>query len=121
MRVVGEDLVGDWVHHLAVIVSCEIEFHQFCRFKSFAIDGIGAVLEEPGQDMVDIEDGASGRAGGGVEGLQRHGAEVEWQAFEGCSICGWFGKAGARAGGERIGGAPFAVGDLILVRRVRKR
>ncbi len=79
------------------------------------------MLEKPGQDMVDVEDGAVGCADGGVEGLQRHGAEVEWQAFEGCSVRGWFGKARARAGGECIGGAPLAVGDLILVRRVRKR
>lgn len=79
------------------------------------------MLEKPGQDIVDVEDGAIGCADGGVEGLQRHGAEIEWQALEGCSVCGWFGEAGARAGGEGIGGAPFAVGDLMLVRDVRKR
>lgn len=71
--------------------------------------------------MVDVEDGAVGCADGGVEGLQRYGAEVEWQALEGCSVGGWFGEARARAGREGIGGAPFAVGDLVLVKPARKR
>lgn len=121
MRVIGEDLVCDWIQHLAVIVLREVEFQEISGFEALAIDGIGAVLEEPGQYMVDVEDGAIGCADGGVERLQRHRAEVEWQALEGCSVCGWFGEAGARAGGEGIGGAPFAVGDLVLVKSARKR
>lgn len=71
--------------------------------------------------MVDVEDGAIGRANGGMEGLQRYGAEIERQALKGCPVRAWFWKAGARAGGERIGGGPFAVGDLMLVRLGRKR
>lgn len=48
MRVVCEDFVGDWVDHLAVIVLREMEFLEVGGFEGLAVDGVGAVLEEPG-------------------------------------------------------------------------
>lgn len=72
------------------------------------------MLEEPGEDVVDVEDCAVWSADGGIEGLERDGAEVEREALEGCVGPRGFCQARACAGGEGIFGGPLTVGDLIL-------
>ena len=71
------------------------------------------MLQKPGQDVVDIEDGAIACTDRRVERLQRYCAEVEGEPFERCTISRGLGEAGACAGGESIGRGPFAVSDLV--------
>ena len=83
MRVVREDLVRDRIDHFAVIVLRKVKLHELGRFERGAVDRVRSVLQQPWQDVVDVEDGAVGGADGGFEGLERDGAEVEWESFEG--------------------------------------
>ena len=70
------------------------------------------MLEQPREDVVDVEDCAVRSADGRLEGLQRYGAKIERQAFERRAISRRFGKTGTSACGKGILGGPFAVGDL---------
>ena len=76
-----------------------MQMDQFIHFQGVAIDGVGPVLEQPRQEVVDIEDRAIGSANRCLEWLQRNGAEIEREAFEGCgAIGGGFGDPRASAG-----------------------
>ena len=103
----------DRVHHFPIIVLRELQLHQICRLQWLAIDGIRAMLQKPGQDVIDIEDGAIACTERRIERLQRYCAEVEGKPFERRAISQGFGEAGACAGGESIGRGPFAVSDLV--------
>lgn len=58
MGVVGKDLVGDRINVFAVIVLRKVELDQVGRLQRSAIDGIGAVLLEPWEDVCEVEDGS---------------------------------------------------------------
>lgn len=47
MRIICEDLVGDWIHHLALIILCKVQFDQTIGAQVLPSDRIGAMLEEP--------------------------------------------------------------------------
>lgn len=112
VRVVRENFVCDRINHLSVIVLRKVELHEFGGFEGGAIDRVRSMLQQPRQNVVDVEDGAVRCADGGFEGLEGDGAEVEWESFEGRAGSRGFCKAGACAGGECILRGPFAVGDL---------
>ena len=47
MRVVCEDLVGDRIHHLALIILAELELDQFIALQRLSRDWICAMFQEP--------------------------------------------------------------------------
>lgn len=51
MRVVREDLVGDRVDILAVVILREVQLDQVAGLERGPVDGVGAVFLEPGQDV----------------------------------------------------------------------
>lgn len=117
MGIVGEDLVGDGIHHFSILIFGETEFDEVGRFERCARYWIGAVLLQPGENVGDVEYCPLWTADRVVERLERDGAEVEWQALEGCirGIC--LGRAGSDAGRKGIFGSPLTVGDLVINRQ----
>lgn len=82
MGVVGEDLKGDWIHHIPVIVLREMELDEIDLFEWNTRYGVCAMLFQPWQDVDEVEYCSLGTADRVIEGLERYGAEVEGQAFE---------------------------------------
>ena len=70
MCIIREHLIGNRIHHFALVILEEVQLDQICGLKGLSIDRIGAVFGEPRQDIVDVEYCAIGRADRGFEGLE---------------------------------------------------
>ncbi len=70
MGIICEHLVCHWIHHLTLIVLEEVQLDQICGIEGLSIHRISAVFGQPWQDIVDVENGASGCTDWGFEGLE---------------------------------------------------
>lgn len=83
MGIIGEDLVGNRIHHFSVIVLGEIELDEIARFEWGAGYRVCAVLLQPWENVGDVEYCPVGTADRVVERLKSDGAKVERQTLEG--------------------------------------
>lgn len=90
-----------------------MEFNKLTRFQRKTSYRVGSMLLQPGQDICNIEYRSVCGADGVGEGLERDGAEIEWETFEGGTARA-FGlvDSGPSAGGVCIFRGPLRVRNL---------
>lgn len=69
MCIVCDDLEGDGIDILALLVLCKVQLDQLSAFERLSVDGVGSMLLQPGKNVGEVEDGAIGGADGVLEGL----------------------------------------------------
>lgn len=77
MRIVGEDLVRHWIHHLAFIVLRKVQFYQVRNLERLSSNRVCAMLVEPKFDVVDVKYCPVRCAYWILEGLQGYGTKVK--------------------------------------------
>lgn len=100
MCIIRQDLVGNRVDVIALLVLRDGELDQVGAFQRRPIHRIRPMLLNPRQDVCEIEDSSCGCADRMRKWLEGEGAEIKWQALEcrvGASVSGP-GNASARAG-----------------------
>ena len=70
MRIIRKHLIGDRIHHFALIIVKEVQLDEIRSLKGLSVDRVSAVFQEPCEDIVDVKDCAVGRADRGFEGLE---------------------------------------------------
>ena len=58
MSVVREHLVCHWIDILSIVILQKVQFDQVGSSQRFAVGWVGAILLEPAQDMLVVEDRA---------------------------------------------------------------
>jgi len=65
-----------------MFILVELEGNEGSSIEFLSSDGICAMLFEPWDDVLDVEDGACGSADRVFKWLEREGAVCEWQSLE---------------------------------------